>query len=89
MIAAEVVLDGLRVGDSVAVSGACLTAIEVTGDGFAVDRVAETLRRTTLGGPRRGTASTSSGLCASGPDSTATSCRGNVDGVGTVRAGPA
>jgi len=37
------------VGDSVSVSGACLTAVDV-GDGtFAVDAVAETLRRTGLG----------------------------------------
>ncbi|MGI9538903.1 MAG: riboflavin synthase [Miltoncostaeaceae bacterium] len=39
----------LSVGDSVAVSGACLTAVEVSDEGFVVDAVAETLRRTTLG----------------------------------------
>lgn len=49
LIGALAVLDGLEVGDSVAVNGACLTAVEVQPDGFAVDAVAETLRRTTLG----------------------------------------
>jgi riboflavin synthase len=36
-------------GDSISVSGACLTAREVTAEGFSADVVAETLRRTTLG----------------------------------------
>jgi riboflavin synthase len=31
------VLDDLAVGDSVAVDGACLTAVEVHDDGFSVD----------------------------------------------------
>lgn len=39
----------LSIGDSVAVSGACLTAVEISDEGFAVEAVAETLRRTTLG----------------------------------------
>jgi riboflavin synthase len=40
----------LRLGESVAVNGCCLTVAEATGDGFAADLVAETLRRTALGG---------------------------------------
>jgi riboflavin synthase len=43
------VADGLGLGDSVSVDGACLTAVEVLPDGFVVDAVAETLRRTCLG----------------------------------------
>jgi riboflavin synthase len=39
----------LAVGDSVAVNGCCLTVAARTGDGFAADLVAETLRRTALG----------------------------------------
>ena len=39
----------LAVGDSVSVNGACLTAVALSQDGFAVDAVAETLRRTALG----------------------------------------
>ena len=39
----------LVMGDSVAVNGVCLTALEVTSNGFAVEAVAETLARTTLG----------------------------------------
>ncbi len=36
-------------GDSVAVNGVCLTAVEPDGDGFSADVMAETLRRSSLG----------------------------------------
>ena len=39
----------LRTGDSVAVSGTCLTALEITGTRFSADLAQETLDRTTLG----------------------------------------
>lgn len=42
-------LDDLAVGGSVNVNGACLTVTSLVGDGFAVDVVPETLRRTNLG----------------------------------------
>ena len=44
----------LSQGDSVAVNGVCLTAVEVGGDGFAADVIAETLRRSSLGPLREG-----------------------------------
>lgn len=49
VVGASKVMDGLQLGDSVCVNGACLT---VTGTGeasFSVDVVPETLRRTNLG----------------------------------------
>ena len=39
----------LRRGDSVAVNGVCLTAVETDGEGFSADVMAETLRRSSLG----------------------------------------
>src|SRR5213083_2534242 len=39
----------LGVGDSVSISGACLTATAVSDGSFSVTAVAETLSRTTLG----------------------------------------
>uniref|UniRef100_A0A7C5VEV7 Riboflavin synthase n=1 Tax=Thermus caliditerrae TaxID=1330700 RepID=A0A7C5VEV7_9DEIN len=45
-IAAKRVLADLKVGDSVAVDGACLTAVEVDGEGFWVELAKETLART-------------------------------------------
>jgi len=40
----------LAVGESVAVNGCCVTVAQATAAGFAADLVAETLRRTALGG---------------------------------------
>ncbi|MEJ7616468.1 MAG: riboflavin synthase [Pyrinomonadaceae bacterium] len=48
-IEAQVVTDGTRDGDSIAVNGVCLTALEVRPDGFVADVSRETLRRSTLG----------------------------------------
>ena len=42
-------LDDVKLGDSIAVSGCCLTVVQLTGDGFAADVSNETLRCTTLG----------------------------------------
>ncbi|MGD0384681.1 MAG: riboflavin synthase [Solirubrobacteraceae bacterium] len=46
---ASAIAGELEPGDSIAVSGACLTAREIDGGHFRADVVAETLRRTTLG----------------------------------------
>jgi riboflavin synthase len=54
-LAARVVLEGLRPGDSVAVSGACVTAVTIGGGTFTCDLSGETLERTTLGRLRPGT----------------------------------
>lgn len=48
-IAARKVLEGTRSGDSIAVSGVCLTVVELGPDAFTVDAMPETLARTTLG----------------------------------------
>ena len=48
-IAANSVLEGTKLGDSIAVNGVCLTVTELTGSGFSADVMAETLRRTNLG----------------------------------------
>ena len=42
-------LSDARLGDSIAVNGVCLTAVELPGDGFAADVSGETLSLTTLG----------------------------------------
>ena len=48
-IGARRVLEDAQLGDSIAVSGCCLTVVERKADSFAVEMVPETLRRTTLG----------------------------------------
>ena len=55
-IVAGRVLTDLKMGDSIAVNGACLTVVALDGDSFGVDLAPETLRRTNLGSldPGRG-----------------------------------
>lgn len=48
-VRAKTVLDGTKLGDSIAVNGVCLTVVRLTGDGFEGDVMPETLRRTNLG----------------------------------------
>lgn len=42
------VLEGTKVGDSIAVNGICLTVTSLSGDGFTADVMAETMRRSSL-----------------------------------------
>ncbi|MDD3762632.1 MAG: riboflavin synthase [Nevskiales bacterium] len=49
-IAAPDYLQGLRIGDSVATNGVCLTAIEIGDGGYVADLSAETLSLTTAAG---------------------------------------
>ncbi len=54
VIQAAAVLEGVRVGDSVNINGACLTAVDVKDNRFTVDVSPETLRRTNLGALKPG-----------------------------------
>ena len=49
VVSAEVVTADIREGDSIAMNGVCLTALEVVPGSFAADVSPETLSRTTLG----------------------------------------
>lgn len=53
-IAARKVLTGTRLGDSIAVNGACLTVVELQPAALVAEVMAETLRVTTLGSLRAG-----------------------------------
>lgn len=53
-VAARPIATELKRGDSVAVDGVCLTAVDVGRKRFRVEAVAETLARTTLGDLARG-----------------------------------
>lgn len=48
-IEAKTVLEGTKPGDSISVSGACLTVISIGNKGFDVEIMPETVRRTNLG----------------------------------------
>jgi riboflavin synthase len=47
-IASDFPLDGTKIGDSIAVNGACLTAVVIQGKQFEVDVAPETLDKTTF-----------------------------------------
>lgn len=49
-------LADVKLGDSIATNGVCLTAVELPGDGFVADVSTETLTRSTLKGLKAGTA---------------------------------
>lgn len=48
-VGAAHILPGLKIGDSVAVNGVCLTAVSIGADSFTADVMHETLNRSTLG----------------------------------------
>ena len=48
-VRASKVLEDVKLGDSIAVNGACLTAVDFTKSEFSVDLSPETMRRTSLG----------------------------------------
>ena len=50
----NLVLEDLKVKESISVNGACLTVTECTGDLFKVDVVPETIRKTNLGLLKKG-----------------------------------
>jgi riboflavin synthase len=77
-------LDGLRVGDSVAVNGCCLTVTTLRPDGFGADVVAESLRRTTIGRLAAGAKVNLERPLALGDRLGGHLVQGHVDGVGTV-----
>lgn len=55
VIAANVVTEGTNHGDSIAVNGVCLTALDIHDGTFAADVSSETLLRSTLGSLKPGT----------------------------------
>jgi riboflavin synthase len=74
----------LRLGESVAVNGCCLTVAEPTSGGFAADLVAETLRRTALGGLAAGDAVNLERPTVLGGRLGGHLVQGHVDGVARV-----
>jgi riboflavin synthase len=54
LVEARTIMEGTREGDSIAVNGVCLTAIDVRPGSFSADGSAETLQRSTLGRLRAG-----------------------------------
>ena len=78
------VAEGLGLGDSVAVSGACLTASELAGSVAAFDVVAETLEHTTLGELTTGAAVNLEPVMSLGGRLDGHLVQGHVDGIAEI-----
>src|SRR3954469_3274296 len=74
----------LRQGDSIAVNGVCLTAVDPGSDGFKADVMAETLRRSSLGPLAEGDAVNVELPLRAGDRLGGHVVQGHVDGTGTV-----
>lgn len=77
-------LDGVAVGDSIAVNGACLTVVELTDATFAVDLSDETLARTALGSLAKGSPVDLERALLPTSRMGGHFVQGHVDGVGTI-----
>ncbi|SRR6266508_3556682 len=77
---------GVAVGDSVSISGVCLTVVSVSDGRMAFDAVPETLARSSLGGLEAGSAVNLEPALRAGEPLGGHYVQGHVDGVGVVRA---
>ena len=83
---AKTVLEGTKLGDSIAVNGVCLTVIRMTADGFDGDVMPETMRRTNLGALRpKSRVNLERAMAADGRFG-GHIVAGHVDGTGTITA---
>ena len=85
-VGAKKVLDKLKIGDSVAVNGACLTVVRMDDSGFTADVMPETVRLTNIGSLQPGSRvnlERTLRLC-DGLDGHIVS--GHVEGLGTISA---
>lgn len=85
-IAAPALRRELVVGDSVAISGCCLTVVEIDDQGFVADVMPETVRCTTLAALRPGDTVNLEPAMAYGDRVGGHLVSGHVDAVGTVDA---
>ena len=85
-IRAEAILSDLKIGDSVAVNGVCLTATSLTGHGFTADVMHETLDRSSLAGLGPGSPVNLERAMAADGRFGGHIVAGHVDGVGTIAA---
>jgi len=85
-VGARKVLEGLRLGDSVAVNGVCLTVVRFDGDSFTADVMPETYQRTSLGALAPGSLVNLERAMALGDRFGGHIVQGHVDAVGTIAA---
>ncbi|MDH5634130.1 MAG: riboflavin synthase [Gammaproteobacteria bacterium] len=77
-------LADVRLGDSIAVNGVCLTVVDLPGDGFWADVSTETLKHTSLAGLRINSPVNLEKAMAAGDRFGGHMVSGHVDGVGKI-----
>lgn len=82
IVTAGAYLDGVHSGDSIAVSGVCLTAVQLLPRGFTADLSVETLQATTSGSWQAGTAVNLERALTPAKPLGGHMMSGHVDGVG-------
>lgn len=83
-VAARKVLDGLQVGDSIAVNGICLTVTSFDSTGFQADVMPETVRCTSFASLRQGSAVNLERALTLASRLGGHIVSGHIDGVGTI-----
>ena len=83
-VAAEKVLQDVKLGDSIAVDGACLTVVECSRNSFTADIMPETFDRTTLSSLQLGASVNLERTLRVGDRLGGHIVSGHVDGVGTL-----
>lgn len=84
-IKAKKVLEGTKIGDSIAVNGVCLTVTSLQPDGFTADVMAETLRRSSLGDCKSGSSVNLERAMAADGRFGGHIVSGHIDGTGIIR----
>ena len=84
-IKAEKVLEGTKLGDSIATNGVCLTVTSFTSNGFGVDVMAETMRKSNLNNLSPGNKVNLERALKLGDRLGGHIVSGHIDGTGTVK----
>ena len=84
-IVADKVLEGTKIGDSIAVNGICLTVTSLLSDGFTADVMAETVRRSGLDQAKQGDLVNLERAMAADGRFGGHIVSGHIDGTGVIR----
>jgi riboflavin synthase len=84
-VSCRFIWEEIAIGDSVAVNGVCLTAVEKGGGAFTADISQESLERSSLGGSKRGMAVNLERALSLGSRLGGHMVQGHVDGIGKVK----
>lgn len=84
-VKAAKVLEGTKIGDSIAVNGVCLTVTSLQPDGFTADIMAETIRRSSLGNCKIGSYVNLERAMAADGRFGGHIVSGHIDGTGVIR----